>query len=662
MSGQYIPNIQIPQAVPIDVMGAMQRGQQYRGNALAMLAQQNQLQQQTQQQNALAMYAGGLGADDPTKRRNSLQALMGAAPNMATQLMPMLSDERDRAEMAAIMAGAGGGAQPAATPQAAPAAVGAPRGPVALPPTYQPPQGVDRNVDLMARTILGEAANQGLTGMTAVGHVIQNRARAAGMSPEQVVLAGGQFEPWGNPATQQRLLTIDPNSPQYRQARTIAEQVLAGQVEDPTRGGTHFFAPRAQAALGRQPPTWAEGQEAQVIGDHNFYRLPYGGATGAGSAGGSGGAGGGTSPQQAQVAIDRLAQNGTPGAIQQAARIATTAGQDQTSVAGLPGSVVQAITRAALSGNPRAIRQLQLLQPMMNRETQIERVRLPDGSEMLVPRQQAAGMVSAAPPRDTQFVDLGDDGPEGAGRYAVENGRLRRQAAIPRDDQTFARSNTLRDEYVKLTEGYRTVEQAYRQVETAARSGSGQGDMAMLYAFVRMLDPTSVVRESEFAMAAQTGSFGERVQGAVQRVLSGERLPSDVRQNFLGEARNILRTRQEEADTLADNYRELARRNSLRPEDVVMPFGTQRAPGRQTGQPTAQPAPGGAQTAPAAGGGAVVVPGPGRRRNGFSARWRASGAAAPAGREAAEWWPHTRPREQRRRGRAPCSRHHLHWP
>lgn len=347
MSGQYIPNIQIPQAVPIDVAGAMQRGQGMRMNALALLAQQRQLEQQTQQQNALAMYAGGLASDDPTKRMNTLSSLVQAAPGLTQQFLPMIRDERGAREFAAVM----GGGQPAA-PAMTPVASGGASGPIALPSTYQPPQGVDRNVDLMARTILGEAANQGVTGMAAVGHVIQNRARAAGMTPEQVVLAQGQFEPWGSPATRARLLTIDPNSPQYRQARTIAEQVLAGQMEDPTRGATHFFAPRLQAQLGRQVPQWAQGQEAQVIGDHNFYRLPYGrpnGATGTGGAGSSGGAGPGATSGASAGMVD-------PERVRRA---------------------VALVERGGPAGE-RAAQYLQRVAPFLRQETSSEMVPVPD--------------------------------------------------------------------------------------------------------------------------------------------------------------------------------------------------------------------------------------------------------------------------------------------
>lgn len=135
--------------------------------------------------------------------------------------------------------------------------------------------------DALTRTLLGEAGNQDDTGMLAVGGTVVNRARARGLTPSQVVLEPNQFEPWGNPETTQRLLAISPQSPEYQRAYQLAGRALAG--EDPTGGADHFYAPKAQAALGRPAPSWAAGATPTVIGDHNFYNLS-GGSSGGGGA------------------------------------------------------------------------------------------------------------------------------------------------------------------------------------------------------------------------------------------------------------------------------------------------------------------------------------------------------------------------------------------
>lgn len=127
--------------------------------------------------------------------------------------------------------------------------------------------------DLAIRTIYGEAANEPDEGQAAVAAVIRNRMQAGrygGDSVPGVVLAKNQFEPWWNNEARQRLMALKPDDPRYQKIGGIVDQVFGGQMEDPTGGATHFVAPAAQAALGRQMPSWAQG-EGLPIGRHTFF-------------------------------------------------------------------------------------------------------------------------------------------------------------------------------------------------------------------------------------------------------------------------------------------------------------------------------------------------------------------------------------------------------
>ena len=138
------------------------------------------------------------------------------------------------------------------------------------------PDGVSPAEDQMVRTVIGEAANQGTVGQQAVAAVIKNRMDAGKQGAQDVIFAPNQFEPWNNPKTRATLEAIDPNSKQYQDILNNAVRpVMAGTAKDPTGGATHFYSPTAQKALGRDAPDWAQGQTPTVIGQHNFYKLPY---------------------------------------------------------------------------------------------------------------------------------------------------------------------------------------------------------------------------------------------------------------------------------------------------------------------------------------------------------------------------------------------------
>lgn len=194
-------------------------------------------------------------------------------------------------KLAALMSGGGEAAPVAPAAPAAAPTMGAPipqisaQPPVAPsgpgkvytndePSPLDPPSGIDRKA--MIATILGEAGNQGAQGMNAVGSVIRNRAVNGGFggdTPTGVVTAKNQFEPWNTESGRSKMsaAAADP-----KQA-AAAEQAIAmaygegGQAPvDPTNGAMNFIAPKAQVALGRDMPKWAQGP-GQDIGDHRFF-------------------------------------------------------------------------------------------------------------------------------------------------------------------------------------------------------------------------------------------------------------------------------------------------------------------------------------------------------------------------------------------------------
>jgi hypothetical protein len=124
--------------------------------------------------------------------------------------------------------------------------------------------------DAIVRTVIGEAGRESDTGKKAVAAVILNRSRLSGMTPEQVVLAKGQFEPWATRS--QELMNISEDSPEYQKALKLVQEVQSG--EDPTDGATHFYAPELQRKLGRGKPGFDNGTGV-AIGNHLFFKLGY---------------------------------------------------------------------------------------------------------------------------------------------------------------------------------------------------------------------------------------------------------------------------------------------------------------------------------------------------------------------------------------------------
>ena len=125
--------------------------------------------------------------------------------------------------------------------------------------------------DYLIRTMVFEATGEPEAGLAAVAYVILNRREIGrwGDDVKDVVTAPWQFEPWMTRRREMENLNID--DPRYRRAARIADEVLAGQVADPTEGATHFLNPViVRERRGGSLPAWAQGK-GHPIGRHTFY-------------------------------------------------------------------------------------------------------------------------------------------------------------------------------------------------------------------------------------------------------------------------------------------------------------------------------------------------------------------------------------------------------
>jgi len=129
-----------------------------------------------------------------------------------------------------------------------------------------------QQADYVIRTIAAETSGKSPEETRAIASVILNRINSGkyGASPEAVLFAKRQFEPWMNPAGKNYPMNISPKSQRYSDARDALEAAMAG--EDITGGATHFWGPKAQFALGREAPSW--GRTGGVdIGETRFHKL-----------------------------------------------------------------------------------------------------------------------------------------------------------------------------------------------------------------------------------------------------------------------------------------------------------------------------------------------------------------------------------------------------
>ena len=95
-------------------------------------------------------------------------------------------------------------------------------------------------------------------------------------------------------------------------------------------------------------------------------------------------------------------------------------------------------------------------------------------------------------------------------------------------------------------------------------------DIALVFSFMKTLDPGSTVREGEYATAKNAGGIPETIVNTYNKVREGKFLTDEQRRNFIETARKSYTGISKEAENLASRYRTMAKDRGI-PENLVVP-------------------------------------------------------------------------------------------
>ncbi|MBR9970803.1 cell wall hydrolase [Magnetospirillum sulfuroxidans] len=119
------------------------------------------------------------------------------------------------------------------------------------------PSYTDRDLDILTRTLVGEAEVKDSDDAQAIANVIVNRMRLPNWpdSAAEVCLQPHQFSCWNNADPQRaRILAMDKSNPWFLSCLGIARQALDGALADQTHRATHYWATYIKE------PKWAKGK------------------------------------------------------------------------------------------------------------------------------------------------------------------------------------------------------------------------------------------------------------------------------------------------------------------------------------------------------------------------------------------------------------------
>ena len=141
--------------------------------------------------------------------------------------------------------------------------------------------------------------------------------------------------------------------------------------------------------------------------------------------------------------------------------------------------------------------------------------------------------------------------------------------AVEEDGPAFKQETTMRKEFDALTADARSQSSAAARVFSSAQDPSAAGDLAMIFNYMKVLDPGSVVRESEFATAANAAGVPERVRGMWNRAREGTRLSVVQRNDFVDRTQKLMVGVQDLYGQAQERYAGLATSYGFDPQRIA---------------------------------------------------------------------------------------------
>jgi hypothetical protein len=145
-------------------------------------------------------------------------------------------------------------------------------------------------------------------------------------------------------------------------------------------------------------------------------------------------------------------------------------------------------------------------------------------------------------------------------------------------EKKFAQEEKIRKEYQGRTKVFGELQGTFNTLQASSESANGPGDIALITGFMKMLDPGSVVRETEFATARDTAGLFTQLQNRLEKAQNGQLLSPAQRKEYVSLAQKYLDSAQKKADEDKKALGVVVKNYQLNPENVFGPEMTEAPP------------------------------------------------------------------------------------
>lgn len=146
----------------------------------------------------------------------------------------------------------------------------------------------------------------------------------------------------------------------------------------------------------------------------------------------------------------------------------------------------------------------------------------------------------------------------------VGKNQMNQEAVLRKDfynqNKNFA---TMQDQYNKI----QTIKETYNNPNAGSL---GPSDLSLMFTFMKILDPTSVVREGEQASFKNAGSVPDKIRSQYNSLLKGGTISPNLRNEYLKTATQLYEASKSSFETSKKQYEDIATQKGLNPQSIIM--------------------------------------------------------------------------------------------
>ena len=113
---------------------------------------------------------------------------------------------------------------------------------------------------------------------------------------------------------------------------------------------------------------------------------------------------------------------------------------------------------------------------------------------------------------------------------------------------------------------------AFRRVLASAEDPSPSGDIALIFNYMKTLDPRSTVREGEVQQLGQAGNLPTRVQAVFNQWETGKSFTDEQREDIVDRSTKLYRKAHTAHEELRDSFRGIAETRGVDPSQYELDY------------------------------------------------------------------------------------------